>query len=71
VTGPYDILEKLPDCQARGDPEVWCIHPHDRILTAWRRQSEGTYTETVYRQGIIRVASLPTVAFDLDALFEL
>ena len=70
-TGRYDILEKLPDYQARGDLEIWYIHPYERTLTAWRRQSDGTYEETVYRGGIVRPGSLPHVAIDLDALFAL
>lgn len=36
-TGRYDILEKLPDYQARGDLEIWYVHPRELILTAWRR----------------------------------
>jgi Uma2 family endonuclease len=67
--GRYDINEKLPDYQQRGDLEIWYVHPYERTLTAWRRQSQGIYTETVYRGGIVRPESLPGVAIDLDALF--
>jgi Uma2 family endonuclease len=69
-TGRYDINEKLPDYQQRGDLEIWYVHPYERTLTAWRRQSQGIYTNTVYRDGIVRPESLPGVAIDLDALFE-
>ena len=68
-TGGYDINEKLPDYQARGDLEIWYVHPYERTLTAWRRQSQGIYTETVYRGGMVRPESLPGVAIDLDVLF--
>jgi Uma2 family endonuclease len=68
-TGAYDVNEKLADYQERGDREIWRIHPYERILTAWRRQSQGIYTETVYRGGIVRPESLPGVAIDLDELF--
>jgi Uma2 family endonuclease len=68
-TGRYDINEKLPDYQERGDLEIWYVHPYERSLTAWRRQPDGSYTESVYRGGIVRPESLPGVAIDLDALF--
>ena len=68
-TGRYDIYEKLPDYQERGDLKIWYVHPYERTLTAWRKQSPGSYTETVYRGGIVRPESLPGVTMDLDALF--
>src|SRR5215208_42396 len=69
-TGRYDIEEKLPEYQRRGDLEIWRIHPYGRTLTVWRRQPDGRYTETVERGGVIRPAALPGVAIDLDALFS-
>ncbi|MGH2616782.1 MAG: Uma2 family endonuclease [Thermomicrobiales bacterium] len=69
-TGDYDINEKLADYQQRGDPEIWRVHPYERTLTAWRRQSDGTYAETIYRDGTEYPESLPGVAIDLDTLFE-
>ena len=68
-TGEYDVNEKLADYQGRGDCEIWRVHPFERTLTAWRRNPDGAYTETVYRGGIVRPESLPGVAIDLDALF--
>jgi Uma2 family endonuclease len=68
-TGRYDIYEKLPDYQQRGDLEIWYVHPYERTLTAWRRRPDGAYTESVYRGGIAPPESLPGVAIDLDALF--
>ena len=67
-TGGYDVRAKLAEYQARGDAEIWYLHPYDRTLTAWRR-TNGTYTETTYREGIVRPASLPGVAIDLAVLF--
>ena len=69
-TGDYDIKEKLPDYQARGDHEIWYIHPYQRTLTAWRKTPGGTYDEVVYRGGIVRATSLPGVVINLDDLFE-
>jgi Uma2 family endonuclease len=68
-TGRYDIYEKLPDYQQRGDLEIWYVHPYERTLTAWRKRPDGAYTELVYRGGIVRPESLPGVIIDLDALF--
>jgi Uma2 family endonuclease len=68
-TGGYDINEKLPDYQQRGDLEIWYVHPYERSLTAWRRRPDGAYSESVYRGGIVRRGSLPGVALDLDTLF--
>jgi Uma2 family endonuclease len=68
-TGDYDINVKLVDYQQRGDLEIWRIHPYERTLTAWRRQPDGAYAETMYRDGVIHPDSLPGVAIDLEALF--
>jgi Uma2 family endonuclease len=70
-TGRYDINEKLPDYQARGDLEIWYVHPYERTLTARRRRLDGSYTESVYRGGIVRPESLTGVEIDLDAPFAL
>ena len=68
-TGRYDIEEKLPGYQERGDLEIWYIHPYERTLTAWRRDADGTYTESIYRSGIARARSLPGVEIAIDLLF--
>jgi Uma2 family endonuclease len=69
-TGSYDINEKLQEYQRRGDLEIWRIHPFERTLIAWRRQPDGSYTETLYTGGIVQPVSLPGVTIDLDALFD-
>ena len=68
-TGTYDVDDKLPEYQRRGDLEIWRLQPYERALTAWRRQPDGSYTETVYSGGSVRPGALPGVAIDLDALF--
>jgi len=68
-TGRYDVETKLPEYQVRGDLEIWRLHPYERSLTVWRRRSDGSYEQTVYRGGTVAVASLPGVTIDLDALF--
>ena len=69
-TGQSDIEEKLREYQQRGDLEIWRIHPYERTLTAWRRQPDGSYTETLYRGGIIEPAAIPNVRIDIDRLFD-
>ena len=68
-TGDYDVEENLPEYMARGDQEIWRLHPFEYTLTAWRRQPNGLYTETVFRDGIVEPIALPGVAIDLDRLF--
>ena len=69
-TGTYDVDEKLPEYQRRGDLEIWRIHPYERTLTVWVRQPDGSYDESVYRGGVVRPAALPDVEIDLDVLFQ-
>jgi Uma2 family endonuclease len=69
-TGEYDIAIKLREYQRRGDLEIWRIPPYDRTLTAWRRQPDGSYTESVYKGGTVEPVALPNVTIDLDSLFD-
>ncbi|MHB8576097.1 MAG: Uma2 family endonuclease [Dehalococcoidia bacterium] len=69
-TGDYDVEAKIPEYQRRGDAEIWRIHPYEQTLTAWRRQSDGSYSEAVYRDGAIAPVALPGVTIDIPALFE-
>ncbi len=69
-TGDYDVEQKLHEYQRRGDAEVWRIHPYDRTLTAWRRQPDGSYSETAQRGGTAQPVALPGVTIELDRLFD-
>ena len=66
-TGEYDVGTKLPEYQARGDLDNWRIDP--RTVIAWRRQADGSYSETLCRRGDVPVESLPEVAIQLESLF--
>jgi Uma2 family endonuclease len=68
-TGDFDLIAKLPDYQRRGDFEIWFVHPQERTLRAWRKMSDGSYEETVYRDGIADAAALPEFAIDVGELF--
>jgi Uma2 family endonuclease len=69
-TGDYDVNAKIPEYRRRGDQEIWRLHPYERTITAWRRQADGSYIETIYRDGAIQPIALPGVSIDLAALFE-
>lgn len=69
-TGDYDVNAKIPEYRRRGDLEIWRIHPYERTITAWRRQPDGSYDESIVNAGIIRPVALPDVAIDLDDLFD-
>jgi Uma2 family endonuclease len=69
-TGEYDVDSKLPEYQRRGDLEIWRVHPFERTLIAWRRQPDGSYTETSYTGGTVQPVALPGVTIDLDTLFD-
>jgi Uma2 family endonuclease len=72
TTGRYDLAVKLQvqGYRERGDLEIWYLHPRERTLRVWRKQSDGGYTEETYQGGVVSVASLPGVAVDLDALLD-
>ncbi len=68
-TGGYDVDDKLPAYQRRGDLEIWRLHPYERTLTTWVRQPDGSYGQTVFTSGAVRPSALPGVVIDLDARF--
>jgi Uma2 family endonuclease len=69
-TGDYDVETKVAEYQLRGDAEIWRIDPRDQSLTAWQRQPGGIYRERRFGRGVVRPASLPGVAIDLDKVFR-
>jgi Uma2 family endonuclease len=68
-TGDYEVETKFPEYRARGDLEIWRVHPIEHTITTWVRQADGSYLETVHRDGAVRPAALPGVSIDLAALF--
>jgi Uma2 family endonuclease len=69
-TGDYDLAAKIPVYQQRGDREIWRIHPYEKTLTAWVRQADGSYRESVHRAEAVTPAALPDVTIDLNELFD-
>jgi Uma2 family endonuclease len=68
-TGDYDVETKLLEYQQRGDLEIWLVHPYEHTVTAWVRQPDGQYAQSIFEGGTVRPSVLPDVAIDLDALF--
>lgn len=69
-TGDYDSNTKIPEYRSRGDLEIWRVHPYERLVTAWRRQPDGSYDESVHADGLVAINSLPGVVIDLGELFS-
>jgi Uma2 family endonuclease len=69
-TGIHDEVDKIPEYQARGDLEIWRLHPFERTLTAWRRRPDGTNVEMVHRGGTIEPMALAGVEIAIDELFD-
>ena len=70
-TGRRDLIDKIPAFQARGDSEIWRLHPFEQTLTRWIRQPEGSYVEEERSSGVVELAFLPGVRIDLDELFAM
>jgi Uma2 family endonuclease len=71
-TADYDIETKFQEYRKRGDLEIWRLHPYERSVMAWRRQSDGSYDETRYSldDGEAPVLSLPRVVVKFAEIFE-
>ncbi len=69
-TGGFDVDEKIPEYMARGDAEIWRVHPTDRTVVAHRRQADGSYNEHTWSAGRIQLHALPTVSIELARLFR-
>jgi Uma2 family endonuclease len=69
-TGDYEVREKLAVYKQRGDLEIWYIRPYERTLTAWRRQPDGGYDESIVREETISPVALPDVTIDLKAMYD-
>ena len=69
-TGDYDVGSKLDEYRARGDAEVWLIHPYERRIVIHRRAPGGTYEPLQVTGGVQTLSALPDVSVDIDQLFS-
>jgi Uma2 family endonuclease len=70
-TGRRNRTQKLRSYQERGDREIWLLHPYERRLRAWRRQPDGSYTETLFTGATtVEPVAPPGVRVELARLFD-
>jgi Uma2 family endonuclease len=69
-TGDYDVEDKLPEYQRRGDIEIWRIHPYERNVTVYRRRPDGGCDVSVHADGKLYPVALPGVVVELNELFR-
>lgn len=69
LTGDDEVEPKLDEYRQHGEHEIWRLRTDNREVTAWRRQPDGSYTETYYQGGRVPIQSLPSVTIDIDSLF--
>jgi Uma2 family endonuclease len=67
-TGDYDTDAKIPHYQARGDTEIWRIHPYEATVRAWRRQGDGAYEE-LELTGRVSLSAFPDISIEIERLF--
>ncbi|MCC6793197.1 MAG: Uma2 family endonuclease [Thermomicrobiales bacterium] len=70
-TGSYDTDRTIPEYQRRGDREVWQIHPYERTVSIWSRDSRGDDRSRVVTSGRVQLTAMTDVVVDIDALFAL
>lgn len=69
TTSCHDQLVKLPVYERAGVPEVWLVHPTDRLVTIYRLEG-GCYGRPVVRElkGRTAISAIPGVSIDWDLL---
>jgi Uma2 family endonuclease len=76
-TARHDRLVKVPVYERAGVREVWLVHPRDRTVTIYRRES-GTSGGTdgygpaivLGLQGRMQLAAVPNISVDWDLLVK-
>jgi len=75
IISPYtaskDNITKAALYEKHGVKEYWIVHPLDNILIVRHLDENGKYTPANFYegQGTLKLAVLPDLAIDLDALF--
>ena len=69
TTASHDQLLKLRIYQRAGVPEVWLVHPIDRVLSIYRLQDGRYGPPTILElKGRIAISAIPGVNIDWDRL---
>ena len=71
TTASHDQIVKLSAYERAGVPEVWLIHPTDRILTIYRLEGGHYGRATILElKGHATLSAVPGVSIDWDKLLE-
>ncbi len=72
ATAARDQTVKLAAYECAGVPEVWLLHPTDRVLSIYRLQASGGFgrAQILEMRGQVAIGVLPDVIVDFD-LFTL
>lgn len=67
TTAAHDQTRKLSAYERAGVPEVWLVHPADRMLTRYRLVDGGYGRPEIQElEGITPVTTLPDIDIDID-----
>jgi Uma2 family endonuclease len=69
ATAAHDQTVKLAAYERAGVPEVWLVHPVDRVLTIYRLENSLFARPTIHElRGHTPVAAVPGLTIDWDAV---
>jgi len=70
ATASHDQTLKLAAYERAGVPEVWLIHPTDRLLTIYRLETAARYGRPVISElkGQTAISSVPDLSIDWNRL---
>jgi len=73
ATASHDQTLKLAAYERAGVPEVWLIHPTDRLLTIYRLEAAARYGRPaiVELQGKTAISSVPDLSIDWNRVLAL
>ena len=69
ATASHDQIVKIPTYERAGVPEVWLIHPTDRILSIYRLAAARYTRPSILKlKGETSISAVPGVTIDWDRL---
>lgn len=69
ASASHDQIVKLPAYERAGVPEVWFVHPIDRILSIYRLEGRRYGRPTILElKGRTAISAIPGVSIDWDRL---
>ncbi len=70
ATASHDQTLKLAAYERAGVPEVWLIHPTDRLVTIYRLEADARYGRPVIYElkGRTAISSVPDLSIDWNSV---